>query len=71
MSHKVGRTCGLCTPYGAADGLVWPCCGMCFLLPSRTMAGDVVKGAVIIAAGAGMGSKQGPEVTNLGGTSFS
>lgn len=69
VSHKAVRTCGLC-PMEQADGLVWLCCGMCFLLSDGTVPGDEVRGAVVIAAGAGMGSRQGAEGTNLGGTGF-
>lgn len=41
------------------DGSVWPCHGVCSLLPGRTMAGDTVRGAVVIAAGGWDGKQPG------------
>lgn len=51
------RACVLHTPYGAAGWTVWPCWGVCSILPHGTMAGDVVRGSVVIAA-AGWDGKQ-------------
>lgn len=57
---KAVRTCELHSPYGAGRRIgLAPQHGVCSLLPGGTVAGDMARGAAVVAAGGWDGKQPG------------